>query len=379
MSERTRRILALIRKESLQILRDPSAFLIAGVLPLLLLFIFGTGVSLDLRQVPVSVVVESPTPEAADLLAAYRNSRYFTVKLARHRADVEDDLVSGRSSGIIVIAADFTERLGRGEQAPVQVIVDGSDPNTAGLVQGYAQGVWRNWLQQVASSKGSLADRPEARPMVDVEPRYWFNPELSSRESLLPGSVAIVLTIIGTLLTALVVAREWERGTMEALLATPVQRMELLVGKTVPYFTLGMAAMGIAVGSSVWIFGVPFRGSALALIVVSSAFLATMLTLGLLISTKTRNQFVACQAALIVGFLPAFELSGFIFEIDSMPAPIRLQTRVLPPRYFVSSLQTLFLAGDIPSVLVPNTLILAAFALVLFTLLVRSTPTRLEG
>jgi len=327
----------------------------------------------------VSVVVETPTPEAVDLLTAYQNSRYFTVKLARHRAEVEDDLVSGRSAGIIVIAADFAERLGRGEQAPVQVIVDGSDPNTAGLVQGYAQGVWRNWLEQVASSKTSLADRPKARPLIGVEPRFWFNPELSSRESLLPGSVAIVLTIIGTLLTALVIAREWERGTMEALLSTPVQRIELLVGKIIPYYALGMTAMGIAVGSSVLLFGVPFRGSVFALIVVSSAFLTTMLMLGLLISTKTRNQFVACQAALIVGFLPAFELSGFIFEIDSMPAPIRLLTYILPPRYFVSSLQTLFLAGDVSAVLVPSTLVLTTFAVILFGLLVRATPMRLEG
>jgi len=246
-------------------------------------------------------------------------------------------------------------------------------------VQGYAQGVWRNWLEQVASSKTSLADRPKARPLIGVEPRFWFNPELSSRESLLPGSVAIVLTIIGTLLTALVIAREWERGTMEALLSTPVQRIELLVGKIIPYYALGMTAMGIAVGSSVLLFGVPFRGSVFALIVVSSAFLTTMLMLGLLISTKTRNQFVACQAALIVGFLPAFELSGFIFEIDSMPAPIRLLTYILPPRYFVSSLQTLFLAGDVPAVLVPSTLVLTAFAVILFGLLVRATPMRLEG
>ena len=171
--------------------------------------------------------------------------------------------------------------------------------------------------------------------------------------------MAIVLTIIGTLLTALVVAREWERGTMEALLATPVGRLEMLLGKIVPYFALGMVAMGLSVGASVWLFGLPFRGSVLALVVVSSAYLVAMLTLGLLISTRTKNQFVACQAALIVGFLPAFELSGFIFEIDSMPAPIRLLTMILPPRYYVSSLQTLFLTGDVPAVLVPNTLVLA--------------------
>ena len=260
----------------------------------------------------------------------------------------------------------------------MQVIVDGSDPNTAGLVQEYVQGVWQNWLLQEATSRASLVDRPAARAMLTAQPRYWFNASLNSRESLLPGGVAINLTLIGTLLTALVVAREWERGTMESLLATPTRRWEMLAGKIVPYFVLGMVAMAISVSAAVWLFGVPFRGSIGALVAVSAAYLATMLALGLLISTRTRNQFVACQAALIVGFLPAFELSGFIFEIDSMPPPIRLLTQVLPPRYFVSSLQTLFLAGDVSSVLVPNCLILCGFAAVLLTLLVRATPTRLE-
>lgn len=379
MSPSVRRVTALIRKESLQILRDPSTFLIAGVLPLILLFIFGFGVSLDLRRVPVGVVVEQESPEAMSLLTAYRNSRYFAVVVARSRAEVAGEMVAGRLAGVVVVPADFAERLGRGDTAPVQVIVDGSEPNTAGLVQGYAQGVWQNWLAQEAVSRAGLADRPAARAQLGAEPRYWFNPELSSRSSLLPGAVAINLTLVGTLLTALVVAREWERGTMEALLATPARRLEVLLGKIVPYFCLGMAAMAISVGTAVWGFGVPFRGSVLALVLVSAAYLATMLTLGLLISTRTRNQFVACQAALIVGFLPAFELSGFLFEIDSMPTPIQWLTRLLPPRYFVASLQTLFLAGDVPAVLVPNGLALCGFAAVLFALLVKSTRTRLEG
>jgi ABC-2 type transport system permease protein len=379
MTDSLRRVLALIRKEMLQILRDPSTFLIAGVLPLLLLFIFGTGVSLDLRKVKVAVVIESPSPEASSLLTAFRDSRYFTVQAARSRPEVESELVAGRLAGLIVLRSDFAQRLGRGEQAPVQVIVDGADPNTAGLVQGYAQGVWQSWLEQEALSKSSLADRPAAQPLLSTQPRYWYNPGLTSRESLLPGAVAIVLTIIGTLLTALVVAREWERGTMEALLATPAARLEMLAGKIVPYFALGLIAMGLSVGASVVLFGLPFRGSLAALLAVSSAYLAAMLTLGLLISTRTKNQFVACQAALIVGFLPAFELSGFIFEIDSMPPPIRLLTMALPPRYYVSSLQTLFLVGDVPAVLVPNTLVLLGFAAVLFTLLYRATWVRLEG
>ncbi len=163
---RLRRVKALIRKESLQILRDPSAFLIAGVLPLLLLVIFGVGVSLDLRHVKLAVVVEQPTPESTSLLDAYRNSRYFIVREARHETEVEEDLVAGRLAGIVVIRADFAERLGRGDQAPVQVLVDGSDPNTAGLVQGYVQGVWQNWLQQESVSRAGLADRPKAQALL---------------------------------------------------------------------------------------------------------------------------------------------------------------------------------------------------------------------
>jgi ABC-2 type transport system permease protein len=377
-SGRWRRITALVRKESLQILRDPSSYLIAGLLPLLLLVIFGYGISLDLRRIPIGLVVEQASPEADSLVASFRNSRLFTARLARHRADVEGDLASGRLKGVVVLAGDFADRLGRGEAAPVQILVDGSDPNTAGLVQNYVQGVWQNWLQQEAVAASSLAVRPAARPLVVAEPRVWFNPEVNSRNFLVPGAVAIIMTLIGTLLTALVVAREWERGTMEALLATPIGVLEFLLGKLVPYFVLGMAAMGLSVAVAVVFFGVPFRGSVGALLLVSAAFLADMLPLGLLISTVTRNQFVASQVALISAFLPAFWLSGFIFEIDSMPLPVRLLTRVLPARYFVSSLQTLFLAGDVARVLVPDTLALLTIAAVLLVALVRATRLRLE-
>ncbi len=373
-----RRVMALIRKESLQISRDPSTFLIAGVLPVILMFIFGTGVSLDLLRVPVAVVVEQPTPEAQSLLRSYSNSRYFVVREARHRHEVEGELVAGRINGVIIIPAEFAQQLGRAELAPVQVLVDGSDPNTAGLVQGYAQGVWQNWLQQESLSKSTLTQRRLKRATISAEPRFWFNENLNSRESLLPGAIAVILTIIGVLLTALVVAREWERGTMESLLATPASRIEFLIGKIVPYLCLGIGAMVLAASAAVWLFGVPFRGSVPALCVLSLAYLSTMLMLGLLISTKAKNQFVACQAALIIGFLPAFELSGLLFEIDAMPTPIRLLTHVLPPRYFVSSLQTIFLAGDVRSILMPDALILFAFATLFFVLLYRATQTRLE-
>ncbi len=373
-----RRVAGLVRKEMLQIRRDPSSYLIAGLLPILLLFIFGYGVTLDLRRVPVAVVIEQSTPDAASLLASFRNSPYFNVIPAHDRRQVEDELVAGRLKGVVVLAADFADRLGRGESAPVQVLVDGSDPNTAGLVLNYVEGVWSNWLlQETVARSGMVAGR--ALPgMVSIEPRYWFNPDVRSQNFLIPGSIAIIMTLIGTLLTALVVAREWERGTIEALMSTPLGRAEFLIGKLLPYFLLGIGAMGLSVTAAIYVFSVPFRGSILALIVVSAAFLSAMLPLGLLISTLTRNQFAASQAALVSGFLPAFELSGFIFEIDAMPWPIRWSTYLLPPRYFVASLQTMFLAGDVMSVLVPNTLALLAMGAVLLVLLVRSTRMRLE-
>ncbi len=373
-----RRVLSMVRKELLQIGRDPSSYVIAGILPLLLLFLFGFGVSLDLRRVPIAVVVEQATPEADSLLASFRNSRYFTVETAIHRKKVEDDLVAGRVKGVVVLAADFAERLGRNESAPVQILVDGSDPNTAGLVANYAQGVWSNWLEQEAIARSNLLAQRQLTPLITTETRVWFNPEVRSQNFLIPGSIAIIMTLIGTLLTALVVAREWERGTIEALMATPLGRSEFLLGKLIPYYLLGMGALTLSATAAVVVFRVPFRGSIPVLLLISTVYLATMLPLGLLISTLSRNQFVASQAALLAAFLPAFELSGFIFEIDSMPWPIRYFTYVLPPRYFVASLQTLFLAGNVPSVLVPNTLILAGEACLFFLLLVRNTRMRLE-
>ncbi len=373
-----RRVAGLVRKETLQIRRDASSYLIAGVLPLLLLFIFGYGVTLDLRRVPVAVVIEQSTPVASTLLASFHNSPYFSVQVTHHRAGVEDLLVAGKVKGVIVLAADFAERVGRGETAPIQVIVDGSDPNTAGLVLNYVQGVWSNWIEQEALARSDLMSRRAEIPTIEIQPRYWFNPEIRSQNFLIPGSVAIIMTLIGTLLTALVVAREWERGTIEALMATPVGRSEFLLGKLIPYFVLGMTAMCLSVAAAVYMFDVPFRGSIPALLIVSSAFLTTMLALGLLISTLAKNQFAASQAAMVSAFLPAFELSGFIFEIDAMPWPIRYITYVLPARYFVSSLQTLFLAGDVLEVLVPCTLALVVIAAILLTLLVRATRMRLE-
>jgi len=365
-----RRLAALVRKESLQIVRDPSTILIAFVLPVILLLLFAYAVSLDVRGVRIGVVLESDSAAAQSLAAAYAATRYFEVTPARDRRDVADELVAGRLRGFVVIPADLDRRLAaHGERALVQVITDGSQPNTANFIEGYAQGVIGNWL----GSRGIAAGGA-----IELVPRIWFNPELESRRFLIPGAIAIVMTMIGTMLTALVVAREWERGTMEAIMSTPASILEILTGKLLPYFALGLVATVGCALLAVTAFDVPLRGTWIGLLALSSAFLVPALGQGLLISALTRNQFVAAQIALLSGFLPAFLLSGFLFEIDSMPAPIRALTYVLPARYFVASLQTVFLAGDIWWQFVPAIAAMLVIGAVLFALTALNTRKTLD-
>lgn len=370
---RMRRVLALIRKELIQIVRDPSSVLIAGVLPLILLFLFSYGVSFDANELAVGLVLEERTPEVEGFVQSFTSSPYFDVTVVRDRREIEDELQSGRLKGLVVLGQDTIEEAARGGPAPIQVITDGSEPNTAQFVANYARGAWQVWREQQAFNRGG-----DVGGLVAFEPRYWFNPELESRNYLVPGSVAIIMTLIGTLLTALVVAREWERGTMEALLSTPVGIVEVIAGKLVPYFLLGMGSMMLATFVGIFAFGVPFRGSFVLLLLVSSVFLVAALALGLLISTVTRNQYQASQVAVISAFLPAFLLSGFVFEIGSMPSVIQAITHLVAARYFIACLQTLFLTGNIASVIVPNLLALAVFAVLLVALVARNTKPTLD-
>lgn len=367
-----KRLLALVHKESLQALRDPSTLLIAFVLPVVLLFLFAYAVSLDARQVRIGVVLESRGASAQALAAAFAGTRYLDVTFARDRREVAEQVVSGALRGFVVIPQDFERRLAeRGGEPLVQVVTDGSQPNTANFVANYSQGVVQTWRAGLGTEAPS--------PAVALEPRYWFNAELESRRSLVPGAIAIVMTIIGTMLTALVVAREWERGTMEAVLSTPASVVEILVGKLLPYFVLGMLSTLGAAALSIVVFGVPLRGSLPALLALSAMFMVPALGQGLLISSLARNQFLASQIALFSGFLPAFILSGFLFEIDAMPAPIRVLTWVIPARYFVSSLKTVFLAGDIWAVFLPDLAAMAAIGVFFFVAAKRATRKNLEA
>ena len=369
-----RRLRALIWKEGIQILNDPSSILIAFVLPVILLFLFGYAVSLDSTRLRVGIALAERSPESASLIAALSDSKYFDIETGFDRRALEADLVAGRLRGVIVIPSDFSQKLLRPAEEPtIQVIADGSEPNTANFVQNYilaAVNIWRE-ERRMETAGGSPSS-------IGLQTRVWFNPSLESKNYLVPGSIAIVLTMIATLLTALVVAREWERGTMEALMATPVRIQELILGKLIPYFGLGIGSMTFCTLVALSVFGVPLRGSFVTLTLITSVFLLGGLGIGLLVSTLTRSQFVASQIAVVLGFLPAFQLSGFLFEISSMPPPIQWLTHLFPARYYVQALQTIFLAGDVPYLLVTNGLVLLAFAVLFFLLNARMTRKRLD-
>ncbi|MBS1371810.1 MAG: ABC transporter permease [Lentisphaeria bacterium] len=363
-----------MRKETLQIVRDPSSILIAVVLPLLLIFIFAFAVSLDVNKLAVGIAVEDDSPEAASLVEAFTSSRYFGVRATTDRRGLIPLLAAGEIRGIIVIPGDFATRLDTPETiAPVQIITDGSEPNTANFVRNYAQGAWNVWLNQRMRDKGITSSMP-----VTVLDRVWYNPQLESRFFLLPGALALIMTLIGTLLTALVVAREWERGTMEALLSTSLTRSELIIGKLLPYFGLGMLSLFLSVAAMVLLFGVPLRGSFPVLAGTGAVFLFTALGLGMLISVTARNQFVACQVAFLAAFMPGMMLSGFVFEISSMPLPIRIATNFIPAKYFVSCLHSLFLVGNVWPILLPNLLFLGIVSVAFFGIIAFKVKKRID-
>ncbi|PWI34036.1 hypothetical protein DI392_07495 [Vibrio albus] len=367
------RIKAIVIKESRQVLRDPSSILIAFVLPAILLVLFAFGINMDARNVSIGIAMESSAPVAHRLVETFKATPYFRVDVATDRRDLFDKVTSGNLRGMVIIPQDFANLLSRGEQSPILVITDGSETNTANFVRNYAAGVLNVW-----KSLESLGNSAINKVPVELELRYWYNADLKSSNTLVPGSIAIIMAIVGTLLTSLVVAREWERGTMEALLSTPISPIELLIGKMVPYLILGFFSFVGAVLLAIFLFDVPFRGGTFALFVVGGAFLLSALGQGFLISTVTKNQFMSSMIALITAFLPAFLLSGFIFEIASMPFIIRQITRIIPARYLVTNLKTLFLVGDIWPVIIPNVIFLVVIAAIFFGLTIRKSPAVLE-
>lgn len=368
---RRRRFAAMLVKEGRQIMRDPSTMLIAFLLPMILLFLMGYGLNLDASRTHVGLSLQDDSAAARSLAETYRQSRFFDVRATGAMAEIEPRLVAGEIRAIIVIPQDFGRQAARGG-GTIQVITDGSLPNAASFTSAYAEGVRQNWAAERARDGGRAAVPP-----IGVSARFWFNPELESRNFLVPSAIAVVITLIGSLLTALVVAREWERGTLEALMATPIGMGEFLLTKVIPYFLLGLGSMALCTVVAVTLFQVPFRGSITALVAISAVYLVPALGQGLLISAALKNQFVASQVALLTSFLPTLLLSGAVFEISSMPWLIQALTYVVPARYLIPQLQTVFLAGDDWGLFLPNMAVLLGFGTVLFLLCVRTTRRRI--
>jgi ABC-2 type transport system permease protein len=349
-----RRIRALTLKETRQILRDPSSIAIGIVFPLMMILLFGYGLSFDVTKVSVAVVDKDASSDSAALIGAFRLSPNFVVTVAHSLTEAKTLILNRKVDGVMQIPSDFTRRWHAGE-AEVQILVNGTDANQARIMQAYAEGPVALW------SAAQAASGPSAGPVIVVD-RVWFNESNDSHYFLIPGLLVLVMTIIGAFLTAMVVAREWERGTLEALFVTPMRPEEFLVSKILPYFALGMIGFVLCLLAGQFLFHVPLRGSLSLLCLASMIYLVVALGIGLLVSTLVKSQFLASQLAMTLTFLPAMMLSGFLYDLRSMPAAIRGITYALPARYAVTLLQTLYLAGDVGSVIWLNLGILTAMA-----------------
>jgi ABC-2 type transport system permease protein len=360
LRDKARRVRALMIKETRQVIRDPSSIAIGVVLPMILILLFGYGLSLDVKDVPVAIVLEDPGPAARELVAGFQLSPYFHAQITHAMAPAEKLMLERSVDAIVRIPADFERQVNSGS-AQVQVLLHGGDANRARIIQGYVQGAIQAWnARQAAEGKATAAGGS-----VAVQMRLWFNDANDSHYFLVPGLIVLVMTLIGALLTAMVVAREWERGTFESLFVTPVRSEEILLGKTLPYFFLGLIGLAMCIVAAKYLFHVPLRGTLPVLLGASTLYVLVALGIGLLISSAVKNQLVASQLAMLSTFMPALMLSGFLFDLRSMPAPIRLITYVLPARYYVTLLQTIFLAGNVWRVIVPNMLVLAVMVALL--------------
>ena len=372
------RLWAIARKEYLHILRDPRSLGMGIAIPLIMLLLFGYALTLDVNQVPLIVWDQSRSPASRELVSRFSGSHYFSLKTYVQDYETIERAIDRREAlAALIIPVDFDRRAEAGPSAPVQMIVDGSDSNTATIALGYAEVITLAYSQertfQALERRGGL--RPV--PPLDVQPRVWFNAELESRNYIIPGLIAVIMMVIAALLTSLTVAREWERGSMEQLISTPIKGPELILGKLLPYFTIGMFDVLLAVLLGEFLFRVPLRGNPALIFGLAAVFLAGTLSLGMLISIGTKNQLLASQMAMILTFLPAFLLSGFAYPIRSMPVALQYITYLIPAKYFVTLLKGIYLKGVGLGVLWIEGAFLAVFAALMLVLANRKFKKKL--
>ncbi|MDA8423653.1 MAG: ABC transporter permease [Nitrospiraceae bacterium] len=353
------RIKAIAQKEILQIRRDPLSLAMAFIMPVLLLLIFGYAITLDVNNLTTIVYDADQSSLSRELLRELTASGYFTiVRNAASQREIDGYLDAGKARVAVSIPVDFAKTIGSGTTAQLQVIVDGSDSNTATIALGYLSALTELFSQRTGGSP--------TRPLIDPRIRVWYNPDLKSRNFIIPGLIAVIMMVIAALLTSLTFVRELERGTMEQLISTPVKTEELVLGKLVPYFLIGFIDMIMAVVMAIFLFEVPFKGNVLILGVVTSVFLFGALGLGIVISIAAKSQLEASQIAMVATFLPAFLLSGFMFAISNMPAPLQFISRIVPARYFIVVLKGIFLKGNRLAILMGDAIFLLVFAVIIF-------------
>ncbi|MDD2599930.1 MAG: ABC transporter permease [Kiritimatiellae bacterium] len=359
------RVWAVARKEFIHIMRDPRSLGMAIVIPMLLLVLFGYALTLDVDNVPVVVWDQSNTQASREFVSRFDGSHYFSIRAyAYNYREVEHAIDSGTALAALIVPVDFADQLVAGQEVPVQMIVDGSDANTATIAMGYARVVAFIFSQQIAVGEVQRMGGKALAVPIEVRPRVWFNADMESRNYIIPGLIAVIMMVIAALLTSLTVAREWESGTMEQLISTPVRGPELILGKLLPYFAIGMLDVLLAVLMGEFIFQVPLRGNVALLFGMAAIFLAGSLSLGILISIVTKSQLLASQLAMVLTFLPSFLLSGFMYAIDNMPRPLQIITHLIPARYFVALLKGIYLKGIGLEVMAMEAVLLALFGVV---------------
>lgn len=374
-----RRLKAVSKKEFIHVLRDPRSLMMGIGMPMVLLFLFGYALTLDVDRVPLAVWDQANSVESREFVSRFSGSRYFHLRLrADGYRDIEEAVDRREALIALVIPPDFSRRLSRGETAVVQAIVDGSDPNTATIALGYADATALGYSRQVAMGRLRRAGAAPAMPGLELVPRVWFNSDMVSRNFIFPGLMAVVMMIMAAILTSLCMAREWENGTMEQLIATPVTPLELIAGKLAPYFCIGLLDLFLCVGVGELVFRVPLRGSLWLLTPLAMLFLFGALSFGMLLGIVTRSQLLASQLALVTTVLPAFLLSGFIFPIENMPFPIRAVTHIVTARYFVFILRGIYLKDVGIGLLWPEALFLAGFGIIVMTVALKKFRKKID-
>ena len=370
-----RRMIAVARTEFIHVLRDWRSLFLAIAIPMVLILLFGYALTLDLKKVPTVIWDRSRTPESRELLSLFAGSPYFSIRASYDGyGDLQRDLDAGKAMIALVIPGDFADRLHAGRTVTIQVIVDGSDANTSRLAASYTRNLGMIYNRNVRA----VSLQPAAAGAVELAPRVWYNADMRSQNMILPGIVAIVMMVIAAMLTSVTVAREWETGTMEQLISTPIRGLELIFGKVIPYFVIGMVDVAIAVAMGQWLFHVPLRGSPALLFSMAALFLTGALFLGMTLSITLKSQVLANQLAIVAGFLPTLILSGFVFAIENMPLLLQFLTYLVPARYFIVIMRGIYMKGIGMEILWVDALLLFVYAAIMVLAANRRLKLRLE-